>query len=471
VAKRTEKQNLVIIIAATVLLCSAAGGGIYWAKGLVEVERQAIEEKRKQIAAAEEKIKKIPDLEKHVIILRENVREYVKILPETEELNTFVRTINQFIAQSGIELEKFVPNKPKASSQDFEEWTYRFDFKATLWQFMKFVNFFENYERFVKVKSFTLTAGGNSNAEVEEAETQHRISMVVETYVYKGKANSKDVKIPNYDTKRTSLAEEIVHNLQAIRLDRYEFKDAHGRRDIFVDPREFGYSTKAGSGMPLQQQKKLIDDMQEEVTRLHTLQKRSQDKDITLFERYNLERTLRAGITELQTKIDEIEQKKVISYQPYRVKWTKAVMEPVANLRAVIAKENEVRDDRYLSQKDLTDLIANMKRDLEAGDLQGAEDRYNAVQEKVKIPPSDDRAKLADEVRELYVRAKIAREFSGQPMNITGVVVNEDGRSGLIVNGQVYMEGDFINDDLLVRGVAREQVEFVYKGFTLIKIL
>jgi hypothetical protein len=72
-------------------------------------------------------------------------------------------------------------------------------------------------------------------------------------------------------------------------------------------------------------------------------------------------------------------------------------------------------------------------------------------------------------VRDLYLRANIALEFSSQKLDINGVVVNDDGRSGLILNGSVYQEGDYVSDELLIKAVGREQIEFVYKGFTLVK--
>ena len=110
-----------------------------------------------------------------------------------------------------------------------------------------------------------------------------------------------------------------------------------------------------------------------------------------------------------------------------------------------------------------------MKTDLETGEMQAARDRFDAVQDRLRVPPEDDRAAMVDRLRDLYVRAGIAIEFSSQRLDISGVVVNEQGRSGLILNGSVYQEGDYISDELLVKDVGSEQIEFVYKGFTLVK--
>jgi hypothetical protein len=69
----------------------------------------------------------------------------------------------------------------------------------------------------------------------------------------------------------------------------------------------------------------------------------------------------------------------------------------------------------------------------------------------------------------LAEKTRVALEFSTLKLNIQGVCVNQDGKSGLILNGTVYQEGDYIDPNLLVKAVAAEHVEFVFKGFTVVK--
>jgi hypothetical protein len=40
-----------------------------------------------------------------------------------------------------------------------------------------------------------------------------------------------------------------------------------------------------------------------------------------------------------------------------------------------------------------------------------------------------------------------------------------------VLNGEVYEEGEYINDNLFVRAVREEQVHFVFKGLTLVRTL
>lgn len=471
--RMSENQRLLLIAGVSVLLCGAAGGGVYWAKSEAEAAREQIAQTEQSIAVADAKIKRIPDLERQVIILRENLKEYIKILPEKQDLGPFLRAVNQFSGQSGIDMERFTPGRVAGRKDaEFEEWTYTFEFKASLWQFLKFANFFENYERFVKVKSFQLTSGlGEQRAEgeFEDGDVQHKVSMMVETYVYTGNAKGTDVVIPNYTAKQQALAEEILRNLTTIRIDRYEFRDARSRRDIFVDPREFSYGTREGGGVPLQQQKKILDDFALEVTRLEALHKRTREDGITIFERYNLERELKAGLDEINAKIAELDAQRVISYQPFKYQWVKRVGQPMELLARNLSSDGRPQDDRFLPRKEIEGLVAAMTTDLETGEMQAAKDRFDAVQDRVRVAPEDERAPLVEKLRDLYLRAGVALEFSTQRLDISGVLVNDHGRSGLILNGTVYQEGDYVSDDLLVKAVGREQIEFVYRGFTLVK--
>ena len=471
--KLSDNHKLLILGGATLLLCGGGFAGIWWARGRVTEERDKITAMREQIKAAEQKINQIPAAERDVIILRENVHEYVKILPEEREQINFMRIANQFINQSGVQVKKFLPGKITATDGgQFERYTYSFTLEGTLWQFMKFINLFENYERFVSVQQFKLDtgAGGRQQNASFDSDVVHSISLTVETYVYKGSSKTKDVVIPNYNSKRDALRDDILRNLQAIPKERYDFKDARGRRDIFIDPREIeGGNGGKGLSVPMQQQRKLIENTKAEIARLKELNDRSRESGITIFEKYNMDRTLRAGIEKLAAEVEDINQKRIISYQPYKLTWTKEIMQPLEILKRDAAKGAADTEDRFLSEPEMNELLAAMKDDLAAGELGAAKERYETVQEKVKVPHADPRYNLAFAIQTLYHRAKLALEFSSLKLAIAGVCVNENGRSGLILNGEVMEEGDYVNDDLFIKAVGREQVEFVYKGFTLIK--
>ena len=158
--KLTEKQKLLAIGGGALGICLLAAGGVWWAQGLIEEVEASIAKKRKDIAAAEQKIAKIPGTEKEVIILRENLDSYVKILPEEADLNTFVKKLNQFEQSSGIQTVMFQPGRPSRQNgkvkERFSRIEYVYEMEATLWQYLKFINQIENYERFVAITDFSI---------------------------------------------------------------------------------------------------------------------------------------------------------------------------------------------------------------------------------------------------------------------------------------------------------------------------
>ena len=470
-AKLSENKKLLVIGSAAVLLTGGALTGVWWAKGKAQEQRDEIAKMRDEMGEADKKIARINDLEKDVIVLRESVREYVKILPEEGELTNFVRNANQFFVQSGLNFKKLVPGQTSGSkASNFDRYTYQIEAEGTVWQFMKFMNSFENYERFVNVKNWSITANSNNanlNA-VAVTEAMHAISMVVETYVYTGGRGGKDVVIPGYANRKAGLREDIYRNIQTVRFDRYDFKDARGRRDIFVDPREVSLADSM-QGQPLQAQKKIIDDFSVEIAQLRGLFSRTREAGITIIERMDLDRRLKQGLDLLQARIDEVAAKSMISYMPYKLRWTKDVLESVENLRTELSRVADQGRDRNLSAPELRDLYAAMKDDLTNGEPEAAKSRFEGAQDRLEVQPQDPRYRTVLAVRKLNLHAQIAIEFSQKKLDIKGVCVFDGGRSGMILNGAVIQEGDFIDDDLLLKAVGREQVEFVYKGFTLVK--
>jgi hypothetical protein len=398
------------------------------------------------------------------------VQEYVKILPEAEELNAFVRTANQFIAQSGVVLRKFVPAKSgeQVKNASFARYTYNVTIDATVWQALQFVSFFENYERFVRVTDFTLTSGAPREEALAE-DVLHAVNLTVETYVYTGTSKGKDVVIPNYLNKVERLREEIFEKRQTLAMERYEFQGARGRRDVFVDPRQSSFGDPTG-GLSIEDQKAILARFKTRVERLTAMLQRVQDKSITIFEEYSLRRTLKEELAKVRQEVEDINVKRYLTHKPLRFTWTREIVEPLTRLRLQVTESPEPRD-RWLPEKDMRVLLADMKNDLMAGELDMAIERYDDIADKLRVPGDDPRYPITVDIEGMYVRAKVALEFRGLPLEVRGICVNQDGKSGLILNGSVFEEGDYIDSELMVKEVRRDQVVFVYKGFTVVKTL
>lgn len=469
-ANWTEKKLLTTIGGTSLALCALAGGGIYYATGLIEEVETKVAEKDKAIEAADARIARIPALEKDVIILRENLDEYVKILPNTADLSNFVRMLDQFDQQSGVQSSGLQRKaRREVKGERFTPIEYTYDMQATLWQAMKFMNLAENFERFVSITDFSIQSGDARGEDTRDGDVVHTVKLTLQTYTYNGKADGKEVQIPDYKNQREALREEIWKRMQAIRIDRYTHKGEQGRRDVLVDPRERGDIRLDGPSQA--EQRAVLERYIGELTRLKDIQQKIKKQDTTLFEQYSLEKNLKEGLEKLAGTIEN--DSSHVTYAPYRLRWAKEVEKPLEELRGqvVAAKDETVRRDPYLSLKDFEQLIADMEADCAAGHLEQAKGRFEAMGSRINVPAEDQRHALAVQAKACHMKAATALDFKGLDLKVQGVVVNQGGRSGVLLNGETYEEGDYISEDLLVKLVEEEQIWFVFRGLTLVRTM
>ena len=472
-AQWTQKKQLLTISISAITVCGLAVFGVYSAQAKIEEINAQIETKQQAITAADTKIAQIPGLEKDVIVLRENLDEYVKILPDTKELNAFVRMLNQFERQSGILGTGLIQRQVRADKGNdrFAPIEYTYEMTATLWQFLKFMNLIENYERFVSIIDFSIQSGGKGRGdETRDGDVVHSVRLTMQTYTYNGKLAGKEVAIPDYAAQKEALREEIWKRMQAIRIDKYEHRGHQGRRDVFVDPRERGDASADGPSPT--EQRGLVERYIVEVNKLREMLQRMRKPDTTLFEQYALEKGLREGLDKLSNEVNADSGR--VSYAPYRLRWAKEVVAPIEDLRTQMAQAGKVevkRVDPFLSQKDIETLVADMARDCGNGQLEDAKNRYEAVQNRLAVPAGDPRHALAVAAKAWHVKASTAIDFKSMDLKVQGVVVNRTGKSGVLLNGETYEEGDYVSDELLVKLVEEEQVWFVFRGLTLVRTM
>jgi len=460
-ARLTQKQTLLTIVGVTLSLCGASGGGVYWASDLIEVERVGIESKEKSIRAARKKIDKIPFVESKVIVLRENVANYVKILPQEAELTEFARDSQRFAALSGISIDRFVPVRGGAKGGAFRRVTYQYYFQATLWKFMKFMNFFESYGRFARVRDFNLASSAASQGE----DAVHDFRMTVETYVYNPSTTGTETQIANYDAKVESLRHEIAAAGSLDVREPYEYRGREGRRDIFVDPR---HTNPGDQGTPLVDQRQMLEESGKTITDLRARWEHSLSDGVSMFERIELQRAVNTELKDFATRSRHITEGKLIQSPSLVARWFKEVQAPHKALLARVHND-EVSNGRFLTRSEFQGLMRSMRTKLQAGELESVVAQHSQTQARIDVPNSHQLYSMRLQVEGLATQAKIALEFSAIPLKITGVIVQAERKSGVILNGDVYEEGEYISEALFVKAVTEDEVRFVYKGFTLVK--
>lgn len=472
-ANWTQKKMFMTMGGVSLGVCMIAGGGVYYTQGLIDEIDVKVEEKAAAVLAADTKIKQIPRIEKDVIILRENLGEYVKILPDDKDLIELVRMLQRFERESGIKSNSLTQSKGTrgGGKGNFAPISYTYDMTCTLWQGIKFMNLIENFERFVNITDFSVKKTSTTNApDMIDGEVVHAIKLTMQTYRYNKGGAGKEVAIPKYEDRKAELREEIWKRMQEIRLAHYEHQGMQGRRDIFVDPRESGLG--GGNDPSNAEQRDVLEKNITAVSELNKMLEKSQAEGTTLMEQYGIQKMFKTKLAVLLSGLDQ--DASFIVYRPYRLRWAQEVVAPIEQLQQHVADSGTDKPkvvDPYLPKADIEHLIMLMTDDCNSGQLEQARQRYEVVQERLAVPAADPRYDLVVDAKSWHHKASTALDFKGMDLNIQGVVVNGTGRSGMLLNGEVFEEGDYIADDLLVKQVEQEQVWFVFRGLTLVRTM
>ncbi len=464
-AQLTEKQLMLAIAAGGLVLAGAAFGGVYWARGCIEEENLRISDLDRKIQDAKKKKANVKKDEEDVIILRENVTEYAKILPPQSELTDFARTINNFVMSSGVGIKSLTPVNTRGSRKAFSNFSYKMSLTGTLWQFMRFMNSFESYKRFVRVRDFSLTAGKGAGF---DQNVEHGYSMTVQTYVYNKSAGGKPVQIPKYNVKRDRLREEIVKARANIKIDTYHFKGDRMRRDVFVDPRplqrEGGDDRgSTGSAPSLKEQLKIVNDLSVQVADLDKKYEEAQNPSIPVIVRYELLDKVRKGSLAIAGTIETVQDQGQIRFPAYRLKFQKDVIDPFGKLQRKF-EDGGAKDNIGIPLEELSELQKQMEDDLERGHLADAKSRFASLSNKLDFPKDDPRRPIAEHLIEMSRKATVALEFQTLRLKVTGIIIVDGGLSTAIINGKTYQEGDAVGDNLFLKALGEETIEFLYKG-------
>ncbi|MGE0142944.1 MAG: type 4a pilus biogenesis protein PilO [Planctomycetota bacterium] len=467
-AKLNEKQRIWVTIGGGLLLSAAAGGGIWWTQGLIEEVKSATAQDQTTITEDQKKIERINALESSVIVLRENIDTYSKILPNDTEVNDFVRVLNRFATAADIEFsETQVGQSGKGAKGKYSHYSYRIELTASLWQFLKFTNLLESHDRFIRIVSFNLKGAERDeiqNASQRGSDARHKISMVIETFVYAGAAAAKNVEIPGYGRKRDRLEAEIARGTQAVSLERYDYIEKIGRRDIFVDPRPtVGGGAGGDTGRHFQKQK--IDEYLVRVNAAKEIFERWKQPDLDYVSKETFARRLRESLTALDQEVAAVTPR--ISNPQLVAEWSNSIVQPMREMwRGLRGDQREVQQN-MMTEERMRALLGEMSGAVARGEIESAMKLFDDNADRLRFPEDDPRYVTSLEIRKVREAIQIAREFSDIPMKIEGVVVVADGRSGILINGRVFEEGEYLDNDLLVKTVGAEQADFVFKGFVL----
>lgn len=459
---KTKKHVLGLVLGYLATL-GGGGGAAWWLYGELQIAKDEKAGIEKDIALAEVKIKRIPDLEGEVIILRENVSELVKILPNSREVNQFVDKLSAFGVESGVTINSLHDEKDRSKGKGtdaFDKVIYKVELTANVTQFMAFMSLCESWERFVRVSSFEVK-GGDWDDEMSRDEVRHDIRVNLETFSYRGNEDQKPLAIVNYDKKREQLMDEIIIQRGEIKVERYDYVANPLRRDPFVDPRRRLADEKDG-GLPYAEQKALVELLTTAAGELADLVAASKAGAGNFIRRLELANEIDTKFAQLKAQYDGAIAANSVTDTQLRRRIDRDVVPVMKELL-----QQAQTPDMTASLPELQRFSADMLGLLENGQFQAVLEKHKVINGRIEASrlTSECAVVLAD-IERLATQAEVAIEFEKKELKITGAVVQASG-SVVVINGQVLREGDMLEDGLVVHRIAADRIEFEFKGVVL----
>lgn len=464
----SEKRVWTLMLGGGAVSALGLGFLIWKSYGGIDQALQEVANLNTEIEQSRKLLTNTPDLEREVIVLRETDEEIKEILPDEEDLNNVVRTLQQYERESGVRITglktKPAPRVTRGAKEAFKKVAYTVTLEADAFQLLEFFDRIESHERFMSIPTFKLTAASRRDVE-ETGVAAHKVQMEVETYVYE-KGNMPDpAKIEGYQRKRELLLGEIHRRQQALAVKSYDYRGQRGRRDPWIDPRVPINDNEDGQ-LSIEDQLALVEELVDRTSdcldKWDHVQK-ADDIIQEMVERAELEEQL----VGLEGDLRRIEDENTIRFVPSQRRLQREVIDPIAQLR--IDLKNTVQEEGP-SLTVLSELEKSMGTNLVRGEYQLALDAFHPIEDNLALAEYDpDRRQVVKNLRNLAYMAQVALEFDALPLDIGGVAIMEGVPRLVLIDGHPYQEGDLLRDDLMIRSVRPNEIEFIYRGVILVR--
>ena len=462
----SDKSRWLVLVGLSVLFAIGVSALIYLQNRQIETMHTTADGLRVKIEKDRSLIKKTPDLVKEVIIQRETDALIKGILSDEEDVNNLVRTLQSFEDQSGITITSLKQQKGVKGGKKKEEFDrvgYTLEFDSNAFELQAFLDLVETHSRFMSVTRFKLT-GARRQAFESNNVPRHRVQIDLETYVYKPTAGAEEVRIDGYEHKRDLLVSEISKRGADLRVESYDYRGPRGRRDPWVDPR-----------MPKEIDGELVLTIEEQITMVEELvlqadEAESRWKEADEAENLIAEMKARGQCEEALAVLDEsvrrIEDGQKLIYVQARNRFEKQVVARLVEIRNLL---DSTKGGLGPSVAELKESIETIQRFIRTQDYELAIEAYQAMEPRLAAIPERDevRRPLVLDLEELSRRSRTVLDFEAIELQITGIAMLEDKRPVALINGQAVAEGEIFGDDLFVRNIQRNQIEFAYRGLVL----
>jgi Tfp pilus assembly protein PilO len=438
------------------------GALIYFQNKNIDLSREEVAGLQGEIETARKLIEGTNALEREVIVLRELSTTMQEILPDTEDVNNLVRTLQRFSEDSQVRISGLKKKDANVRDQgDFDKVAYTLSLEADAFEFLDFLNVIESHSRFMRVPSFKIEAARRSQFE-KDGVASHRIQVDVETFVYDPTTDASKVEVEGYERKRDLLMGEINRRSQALSVATFDYRGPRGRRDPWIDPR-VPTGGGEGSALTVQEQMDIVEDMSvrmQEVLSLWTDVNEAGNVIVEMMTRADLQEKL----VTLEEDVRRVESQGSISYVPTLRRLQNEVLDPISSLRDQLI----VASGRGPSADTLKEILKSMERHQGRAEYNLMLDAFNGLEDRLGLVEGDPlRKPLVERLRKLAFEARTVMDFEEIEIEVTGLAIIEGQDPVAVINGRSLGVGDMLNEELVVYGIRTGEIEFIFRGVIL----
>ena len=460
----SEKKRWLITVGVSVLVAGITGFLIYSQEETIESVRLEIVSVEQQIGQDRALIKKSPDLVKKVIIQREVDAAIQEILPNESNLKDFVDTLYRFSHESNVKITSLTEtnqSRAAAGGQAFRPLGYSITFEGDAFQLLSYLNKVESGRRFMRVPNIDLRAATRGDYDGEEVPV-HQIKMELESYVYNPQALGKAVEVSSYDRKKALLVSEISQRTAELRVTPYEYRGQRNRRDPWIDPR---VRIEPGQAPPtIAAQNQLVYELIALVEEAKATLEKSGETE-TILEEMKARSLLDQQIAFLTSEVERVERENSLVYV---IAVKKFETEVVGGLAWLIAESEKSPTGLGPSEAALTQAEESMEDYINSQKFELAIDVFKTIQPGLELAELDERRlPRVQTLRELHRLSETVLSFEKIELNITGLAIYKDARPVVLINGHAVQEGELVHDEVIVRDISPELIQFAYRGVVL----
>jgi hypothetical protein len=463
---KKEQKTWVAVLGGGGLIAAGLAYLIYAQLGSIAESRAEVEQLRQEASASRKLIEGTGALEREVIVQREMSEVISNILPDNEDMNNWVRIIQDFSDESGVSITGLKKQNSAAvrgrgkSQTAFDEVTYAFTIDSDAFELLDFMNLVETHKRFMAVPKFKIAAASRQSVEANGL-AGHKVNLDIQTFVYEPQSDGEVVRIEGYDRKRTLMVGEINRRRQDLALAEFTYRGDRGRRDPFVDPR---VPVEGGSALSVPEQMEIVQGLVDQMVAVRETWQAVQDSE-NVIEEMMARRNLEQSFALLEESVRRVESEASISYLPSQRRLQLEVVDALVVLRASLSESTGTIGP---SVEKLREVLEAMNRHFDRQEYDLALEAFRVVGDQLDYVEADPlRKPFVEHLRKKALVARIVREFEEIEIEVGGVAITEGGPSVALINGESVAIGDMLGRSLFVNGIRPDEIEFIYRGVVL----